>query len=335
MKKIKIISALAVAAMAVLSCVKQEMQKGQMWKPVTLTIGAPETKVSSNGTQGTPGISDFRYKFKWDAGDEITIYSITPDTKDEYTSWGTYVTEDGGATATFAGNMPAEYVGSVLIGIHSKYTDVFSVVWNSTRTDFGYNIPATQDGTGYKYAAYAGANNGGTSDWYDSVNNKVIISGYDSKAQWKLISALSRIHVDASYNVKRITVTASRTDGTTMNLVSSGTNKDIRFASNNFYTCSGGGVNTVTIENGGSVLPEDVYFATRNLSTKKGTGDHASDYYLTTLTFTFTNTSDQTATKIVKMGTGISGEYCTGTKNLSIGSINNFGSVTFNPGDFK
>ncbi len=322
--------------MSILSCAKQDIQKEQMWKPVTLTIGAPETKVSSNGTQGTPGTSDYRYKFKWDAGDEITIYSINPSVDGEYTSWGQYVTDEGGATATFSGNMPTSYVGTALVGMHSKSTDAFTTRWNNTRTDFGYTIPATQDGTGYKYAAYAGVNAGASSGWYDSVNNKVIISGYDSKAQWKLISALSKIHVDPSANVKRITVTAVRTDGTNINLASNGDKKDVYFASNNILNCWGGGVNSITIENGGSVLSDDIYFASRHFGTAKaGTGEHASEYYYVKLTFRFTNTSDKTATKIVKMGNGISGDYCTSVKTISLGLINNFGSVTLNAEDFK
>ena len=341
MRKTFIFTIIAMAAMTFVACAKhdvnQDVKQEDLWKKVTLTVQAPstddlvETKVSSNGTQGTQGNADFRYKFKWDAGDIITIYSITPTTKDEYTSWGNYVTDEGGASADFAGNMPVSYVGSKLIGMHSKYTDEFKVYWNNSRTDFGYNIPATQDGTGFKYAAYAGMNSGASSGWYDSENNKVIISGYDSKAQWQLISALSRFHVDASYNIKRVTITASYSNGDEAYLVSNGGNKDIYFASNNLFTCWGGGANTVTIENGGSVLPEDIFFASRNTANKTATGG----YYFIKLTFTFTNTEDKTATKVIKLGTGITGNVATAVTNIDKNVINNFGTVPFKDGDFK
>ena len=343
MKKILNMTLVAVAAMMVISCAKQEPELVNISKGTKVSFIAeapsidydtPDTKVSSDGTNGATGTA-IRYKFKWDAGDKIALYTITPATKDEYTYWDDFVTEAGGSSADFTGQMPDSYKGTSLIGLHSKYTETFTVYWNTSRTDFGYNIPSTQDGTGFKYALYCGIT---ANDFYDEENNKILISGSDpanpAKAIWQMVSAITRFTMDLGEGVEvnRIDVSANYSDGTVAKLASGGSSKDIYTSSANIYTLWSGNssVNTITIENGGQALPNDIYFTSRNAN-----GTTNGKYVI--LTFVFTNSYGKTATRVMKMATGISedGKNASTPKNIAVNKINRLGTVTLNAEDFQ
>jgi hypothetical protein len=96
--------------------------------------------------------------------------------------------------------------------------------------------------------------------------------------------------------------------------------------SGSFTFLNGGGSKTITIKNGDNILPEspnNIYWACIRTA-----GNATRGYPI--LTFRFTNNEDKVATKVIKMQ--VSGTI----KNIANGkTLNNFGAVTFNTGDFK
>ena len=123
------------------------------------------------------------------------------------------------------------------------------------------------------------------------------------------------------------TATTAKT-GAAQNLASSEDKQDVYLNSSSFGIW-GGATNTITIYNNNELLSDDVFIASRQVTT----GNATNGYIV--LTFVFTNGSGETATKVVKLGASpqVDGTATTYYK-INSAVVNNLGSVTFNPGDF-
>lgn len=322
MKRIIVLSLVAVAAMAALSCTKEQVKERDNGQKISFVIDSPdnqETKVSSNGTTTYQG--SIRYRWKWDAEDALAIYSFNQ-VKDQITGWGNFITAEGGSPATFSGIVPDAYTGDTFIALYSKYTDSFKLFWNSTRYDFGFNIPAVQDGEGAKYALFAAM------PTYDPSTTTLTFPTSGSY-QFFLRTALILLEVPIEADVRNITMTVTTAKtGAAQNIVSSGSNKDV-YINSSTMGIWGAASNTVTINNGG-VLSDKVWIATRQVTTGNATNGYIK------LTFVFTNGNGQTATKVAKLAKEPQEDgTATSYKSISNGVVNNLGVVSFTASDWN
>ena len=314
--------------LTVFSCTKQNadsLNNEVKGTRITLSVEAPEvteeTKVTYGGT--TTYNNSIRHMYRWEAGDKMGVYSLEQ-TKGDITNWGEFATDEGAdknGKATFTGFVPATYVGSNFFALHTYSTVDYKLFWNSTRYDFGFNIPAEQDGTGVKYSLFAAKPD------YDPSTQTLSVPSSGSN-QFFLRSALTVFEVPADADVREIKVTATGAKtGAAQNLVSNGEALDVYMNSSSFALW-GAGYPTVTINNGG-VLSGKVWFASRQANGSASIG------YIK-LSFEFTNGAGKVAKKVVKLGLNLNADGTAGTyKNISNSVVNNLGAVSFAEGDFK
>lgn len=320
MKRMFALLVLAVAAIIAVACAKEKTDEIINGTPITITVGAPgigtepedpNTKISTNGSD---------LKHKWDAGDEITIFSYTTQATSAetiITNWGPFVTTAGGAYARFRGVIPAGYTagthGSKFIAFSQNGAD-FTMNWASgPKTEVAFNIPGTQDGTGLKYCLFTTKPESGTQASFDG--DHTFTGLYFSCAV-----ALSKLNIIGG-DVRTIRVTVKHEKQNNYGLVSSGSNKDIKYNVTN-GALSGGSVKTIVINNENNVLSGDIFFVTRQTN-----GNNTNGY--ATLVFEFINGAGLTCTKTIKLATGINADgTASAYKNLSnYNSLSDFGSL--------
>lgn len=287
---------------------------------VSFTLGAPEetqTKVSENGMSGTTHL------FKWDAGDQLFLFSHNPAADGNTpvyaaTPWGVFTTDAGGASATFSGEVPASYSTNELLVLHSRSTSDISLTWNSgqKRYDARFNIPSEQDGTGVRYSLFAGK------PVYDPSSQSL------TNGTVALKTALTYFTLHAEDNIRRVTISVSAAKGgNSQFLCSLGASKDIVLNCTGLFL-SGGGSNVITVYNGGELLSGSIYFASRHT-----TGNDTNGYAI--LTFVFENNLGSQVTKRIRLATGINDDGTASEyKNLIAGRVTKLGTVNFADGEF-
>lgn len=315
MKKIVFFCVVAIAAMAVCSCNKNNPENETLVSKgtyVTFTVDDPvvyddsespgenaqDTKMSISGTGDSRTLS-------WTDGDFFNMWSYGT-VAEQYTSWGTF-SKDG---SVFSGFVPDGYVGTNYVGAYSPCTSFedTDLYWNSgsNRYDLKFHIPATQDGTGLRYCLFVAW----PSVWTSA--GKYVISYSDSYTNTKFslkttLSCLTVSNTDSPITSINVRVTSAKG---TPQLVSASGKKDCIYNVTGKYFGSGGANNTVTISNGESALPGTVYFVTRPLT--NGTfGD-------ITLHFTFNKENGTSVKKKVNLGSG---------KGFDAGKLYDFGSI--------
>lgn len=280
--------------------------------------GENPTKVSENGMNGTT------HMFKWDAGDQIFIFSHNSTASGNNpvyaaTSWGAFTTATGGSTAVFSGEVPSAYSTNELLVLYSRPTSDISLTWNAgqKRYDARFNIPAEQDGTGARYCLFAGK------PVYDPSAQSL------TNATVALKTALTYFTLNAEDNIRRVTITVSCAKaGHTQFLSSVGTNKDIILNCTGLFL-SGGGSKTITIYNGGEVLSGPIYFASRHT-----VGNDTNGYAI--LTFVFENQSGGQIIKRLRLASGVKDDgTASNYKNLIAGKVTKLGTVSFEDCNFE
>lgn len=322
MQTIRYILFVTVAVAMAASCGKDgfeiEQTKGT---PMIITIGnpegseveAPESKVAWRVARNP----------KWEAGDAFQIFSHNF-ASTQLTNWGDFVTAEGSVTsgksdADFSGYQPTGFTkatgGNTFTAIVKNPSNTsYSLFVDGSRYSFYNNIPAVQDGTGLKYSLF-----GTVPSFTDGT------PGSFSSWNFNLKSALCAIKLPTGANVTTITVTlgyANESAATTQFLASKGDAQDLKWQSN-FTFLGGGGSKSVTITKGGSLLPEGepIYWACVRTQSNA-----SKSWGLAHITFEFTNDAGAVATKVANLPDGT---------NINVGNkLNNFGTVTFNPGDF-
>ena len=322
---------LVVSALLLLSCEK-EVAPAREDGRVSFTLPAPgedraETRVSGNGTALVNNKT--QYKFKWDAGDALTIFSHDPSVNGSTpvyaaTPWGTFTTADGGSTATFTGTAPSSYSTTSLLAIYSPSSQNLSLTWNagSKRYDALFNIPSEQDGTGVRYSLFAGKPSYNPS-------SHTIVAGSGSANVMALRSTLTCFTLKPEDNICRVTITVSDAkDRNSQYLCSTGTNKDITLNCTGLFL-SAGTNRTITLYNGGQRLSGEVWFASRQT-----TGNATNGYAI--LTFVFENAAGVKASKIVRLAVNPHADGSADTyRNLTAGQVNRLGTVNFGDGELS
>ena len=315
----------AVAAMTAISCNKNldidDVKDSADGTPIQITVGNPEacvdeteTKVSSFRTVGQP---------KWDANDSFQMFSHNA-SKQLLTDWKYFITSEGSVTqgnsnASFSGYIPDGFAtatggDSFNCVVTNPFNASYQLQYEASKTRYYFycNIPAEQDGTGLKYSIF------GSTAIYDETNKSFSSFNFNFK------SALCALTLPEGSNVVKIEIELSYKDEAStwasQNLASSGSKQDLKYIANSTFDFAGaGGSKIITIYNNGEVLPEGskpVYFACVRTQNKFGG---------CVLTFKFTNNEGKVATKTADL-TG---------KTISNGNkLNQFGTVTFNEGDF-
>lgn len=346
MKQINSWLYVAAAAMSVLSCAKDVPVKIESkGTPVEIVvedadIEDPDTKISWGNESGK--------RPKWDAGDRFQLIAYTHNTsaaQSVFTSWGDFVTQDGStnqynSNTTFSGYKPdgfsTETGGQYFAAIAKNPTNSsYTLSHESNRYVFTANVPAEQDGTGFKYSVMAAYFN-----YADGVFSTTGSSTFYPR------TALCALALPEGSNVTRIDITLSYTlSDANQFLASNGSKQDVKFCLVNGWgvgstysltLLSGGGSKTISIYNNGAVLPETpnkVYWA--SIRTQSG----SATYGCGILTFRFTNTDGKVATKVVELYKDSNGDHAyqsTEKVNVTAGNrLNNFGSVTFQDSDWE
>lgn len=316
MNKLIIGLCVASATMVTVACQKQGtetfVKKGI---PAQFVVEDPSsdlddgTKVCANG-KGEYGGSP-RWYSRWEDGDICYLTSFS-EGAEGYADWGAFTASVGAnKKAVFHGLVPEQHSGTTILALHSS--SAFEIKWDKSGNRYNayFNIPSTQDGTGFRYALIGAK--------ATSYSEGVITFPTSGGNQFTMRSALTCITVPAEADIRTIQVTVTKKGGGNWNIFSNGDNKDMAMNTTSFGLF-GGGSNTVTITNGG-VLSGDVFFASRHT-----TGGDASTCPV--LTFVFTNGNGEQSTKKV--------ELVKNSTVLQIGNakVNKLGSVSFAPGDF-
>ena len=340
---------IAVAVMLAFSCSKvnpvTDSSRGTPIQIVVPNLEIIDPDVADPDTRVTWKTESTRAP-KWEGTDEFQMIAYSVE-KNVYKDWGDFkVTGTPNQTGTtFTGYKPNNFSndpnddnfgGNYFVGLvknpsNSSYSLQYDPNNGKPRYVFFANIPAEQDGTGFKYSVIGAQYtfNGATFD--KTHNNSVFF----------IRSALCKLTLPSGSNIKRIDITLGYSiSDANQYLASSGTSQDLKFQlsdgfSSTFTFLIGGGSKTITIKNGDSNLPEspnNIYWACAR--TQYG----ASRGYAI-LTFKFTNDEGKVATKVIKMYRDANGN---GTfeaeEKVDIAggkALNSFGTVTFNAGDFK
>lgn len=307
MKKSAFFAVLAAAAMtAALSCSKEESNNTNVGKKLTVSVGSPVVEQDPATSVVLTSI-DPAYTLSWSAGDKIRVINYQDGTAG-YNDWGDFTTAAGGASASFTGTAGTNSYSKYLAA--SAYKG-YTFTCSASADSFKYNIPANQDGTGVKYCCFAEYAS------YDGANLTI--------PSMHLRNALTRFDLPSEADVRRVTVTVSYTISATLGLCSNGDDNDVtcNFLNGKKFAGSGGPGKTITIYNGGALLSGPVYFASRHTLKEDKYGNCS-------LTFVFTDGSDKTCTKTVKL-------YEKDVKSviLNSGYLNYLGAVSFKDGDFK
>ncbi len=284
---------------------------------------SPATKIF--GTESEEG----KHTVKWKAGDQISMFGVIY-SDNAYAAKGTVLNfshlrsslryGDGTKSFTFViPDMKTKYgassgVTSYLCAIYPATT--FSNIdatysgnaFNVVATPSGLTIPAEQDGTGWKYSVFIAR----SSTLSAQYNNPTGGGGIT----FHLMSSLFRLKLNSSKDITKVVLTSSTGfmvgDVTKINMGSFHYAADVN---KNFTLSEGCSGKTLTVENGGDVLPNDLYFAVREM--REGT----------TYTFTFTAEDGTTATRSLTNPAGYA--------NRKTRKVLSLGTVTLTDADFN
>ena len=322
--------------MLALSCSKEApVDKHSKGTPIQIVV--PNLEVVDPEATGTETKVTWRDEAnripEWEASDafQMIAYSVA---KQHVTNWGDFTVtgtpNQYNTNIEFTGYKPDGFTtdtgGDYFVGLvknpsNSSYSLTYES--SSTRYVFYANIPAEQDGTGFKYSVI------GAQYTYDG---NVTFGTTNGNSVFFTRSALCKLSLPSGSNIKKIDITLGYSiNSANQYLASSGNKQDLKFIVkdgwSDFCTFStGGGSNTITIKNGDNILPEypnNVYWACIRTA-----GNTTRGYAI--LTFKFTNNDGKVATKVIKMQKD--GSYM----NIANGKkLNNFGTVTFGSNDFQ
>ncbi|MBO4596099.1 MAG: hypothetical protein J5632_05765 [Bacteroidales bacterium] len=332
MRKIANALFVAVAVMIAFSCSKENPVAGpSKGTPIQIVVPNPEiddAEATTPETRYTWKDASSPTNLKWESSDsfQMIAYSVA---NQLVTNWHDFTVTGtpGQYNTVFTGYMPDGYTtatgGNYFVGLLKNPTNSsITLTYDSTpRYVFYANIPAEQDGTGFKYSVIAAQYT------YDSENKK--FSTTNGNSIFYPRSALCKLTLPSDRDIRRIDITLgySISDANQF-LASDGIKQDMKFTlldafSGSFTFLNGGGSKTITIRNGDNSLPQNVYWACIRTAGNSARGNAI-------LTFKFTNNEGKVATKVVTLPNSGS-TY----KNIANGkTLNNFGAVTFNDSDF-
>lgn len=285
---------------------------------------APATKISGSETS-TAGI----HAIQWKAGDQISQFSVVSAGGTTELKVGDVLNfsnlrstlKNGDGTTTFTMTIPdLQYLYGASSGLNTYLCAIYpattfsniTTTVNGTKIDavatpVKLTIPEEQDGTGWKYSVFIAR-----SATFSAQYNNPTGGG---KSTFKLMSTLLRLKLNSSKNITKVVLT--NTTGFMTGDVASITMNSFHYATDvqtNFSLASGCPGKTLTVENGGAVLPDDLYFAIREL--REGT----------TFTFTFTAEDGTTASRSLTNPAGYA--------NRKFKKVLSLGTVTLNDTDF-
>lgn len=329
---IRIIAAASV--LALISCSKELGDKQNTPKLITdfptttveCDLDAPvvetETSTKVYGYVADPDNAPGKHTVKWKAGDQISQFSVVSN-KGNVTDLNVgdvinfsnlrSTLKNGDGTNTFTMEIPnlktlygaSSGVATYLCAIYpaTTFSDISVAVdgtkMDVTATPVSLNIPAEQDGTGWKYSVFIAR-----SATFSAQYNNPTGGG---KSTFHLMSTLLRLKLNSTKNVTKVVLT--NTTGFMTGNVESITMNSFHYAADvnkNFTLATGCPGKTLTVETG-DVLPNDLYFAIREL--REGT----------TFTFTFTAEDGTTTTRSFTNPAGYSNRKF--RKVLSLGTI--------------
>lgn len=300
--------------------------------PVVGNVAAPASAPASKvyGYEADPAGSPGVHTVKWKAGDQISQFSVVSAAGTTGLSVGDVLNfsnlrstlKNGDGTNTFTMPIPnLQYLYGASSGLNTYLcaiypattfsnieTQVDGTKINVTATPAKLTIPEEQDGTGWKYSVFIAR-----SATFSAQYNNPTGGG---KSTFKLMSTLLRLKLNSSKNITKVVLT--NTTGFMTGDVASITMNSFHYAadvSKNFSLASGCPGKTLTVENGGAVLPDDLYFAIREL--REGT----------TFTFTFTAEDGTTASRSLTNPAGYS--------NRQLRKVLSLGTVTLTDADFN
>lgn len=289
---------------------------------------SPATKIF--GTESEEG----KHTVKWKAGDQISMFGVIF-SDNAYAAKGTVLNfshlrsslKYGDETKTFTFVIPdmmtkygassgvtshlcAIYPATTFSDITAEFPDPTNKpnAYNVTATPEKLTIPSEQDGTGWKYSVFIAR----SSTLSAQYNNPTGGGGIT----FHLMSSLFRLKLNSSKDITKVVLTSSTGfmvgDVTKINMGSFHYATDVN---KNFTLSEGCSGKTLTVENGGDVLPNDLYFAVREM--REGT----------TYTFTFTAKDGTTATRSLTNPA----DYA----NRKIRKVLSLGTVTLTDTDFN
>lgn len=322
---------LSIAAFALaLSCTKENPVENELTLgegiPVTVEVGAPEN--------GNPDLVETKiietaygdtHKFQWEANDAFRLLFWKNETGDEHHTLydaGVFTTETGGAQATFTGSIPvaeegeyeegeyktwALYPASRIIPGSSKIDETSSAANKFSISKI--NLPAIQDGTGFKYCCFA-AKDG-------VLKNEAGAWSFTKAPKFSMSNGIMHLKLNPELKVNKITVTCDY-PGTASKLYLAG---DITYVTSSTGDNSQGSEKTVTVYKDGDLLPEDVYIAVRHTVSN-------ATYKVCHLKFAFYNTSGKVAFKTLKLAKYDKDGNVEKYVNIGSGNVYKIGNIT-------
>ena len=294
-------------------CEIDEPSVGYGTEPNTKVYGVEEDPVNKPG----------KHTVKWNAGDEISMFSVVDNPGNTGMTRGTVLNFShlrshlhwGNGTKTFTMTIPnlKELYGASS-GLTTMLCCVYPAVTLSATTELDgskinllavpdpstpLTIPDVQDGTGWKYSVFI-ARSSTFSAQYNSPSG-------GGGIKFNLMSVLLRVKLNTTKNITKVVL--STTADYMVGNVGSIQMNSFHYAADaykNITLASGCPGKNVTIENGG-VLPNDLYIAIRDL--REGG----------TYTFTFTAEDGTTTTRSFANPDGYSNRMM--RKVLSLGAI--------------
>ncbi len=287
---IRIIAAASV--LALISCSKELGDKQNTPKLITdfptttveCDLDAPvvetETSTKVYGYVDDPDNAPGKHTVKWKAGDQISQFSVVSN-KGNVTDLNVgdvinfsnlrSTLKNGDGTNTFTMEIPdlktlygaSSGVATYLCAIYpaTTFSDITTTVdgtkINVTATPVKLNIPDVQDGTGWKYSVFFAR-----SATFSAQYNNPTGGG---KSTFNLLSTILRLKLNSTKNITKVVL--SNTTGFMTGDVTSVTMNSFHYATDiqkNSSLAAGCPGKTLTIETG-DVLPNDLYFAIREL----------------------------------------------------------------------
>lgn len=317
---------LSIAAFALaLSCTKETPFENELTLgegiPVTVEIGTPE--------EGNPNLVETKiietafgetHKFQWEENDAFRLLFWKNETKKGTSTLydaGVFTTEAGGATATFTGAISAdadegEYKTWALYPA-SRITASSKIDKTSSAANkFGIskiNLPAEQDGTGFKYCCFAAT--GGI--LYRNGDGW----SFTTAPKFSMSNGIMHLRLDTELNINKITVTCDYPSTTTEFYLAG----DISYATNSTGDNSQGSEKTVTVYNGGTVLSKDVYIAVRHTVSN-------DTYGVCHLKFAFYKADGSVAFKTLKLAKYDEDGNFKNYVNIASGNVYKIGNIT-------
>ena len=325
----KYILSIAACALA-LSCTKENIVENELSLgegfPVTVEIGAPDNGDSDDlVTKITESTEDGKtHKFTWNKGDAFRMVFWKEETaagQSTLMDAGVFTTEEGGVTATFKGTIPPADEGEYnvwALSPASAFTERTTIDEKSSSEPNKFyirniNLPASQDGTGFKYCCFAAkdgkiTNAGG--EWSFTKNPQFVMS-----------NSILHLKVNPRLSINKISVTHCRPDYQTSPGASvlSLAGETLSYHTSATSDASSGGQSTVTVYNKGLVL-DDVYIAVRHIS-------NDVQYGISHLKFAFYSTDGSVAYKTLKLAEYDNDGNILKYNALSTGKVYNLGTI--------